>query len=42
MSLLAAAFGAAADTTFILGVQTIRLFVMLLLAPLEVRRLVAA
>jgi membrane AbrB-like protein len=36
-AVLAAAFGAGADTTFILAVQTLRLLVMVLLAPLVVR-----
>jgi membrane AbrB-like protein len=36
-AVLAAAFGAGADTTFILAVQTLRLLVMILLAPLVVR-----
>ena len=40
-AVLATAFGAGADTTFILAVQTLRLFVMILLAPLLVRRIVA-
>jgi uncharacterized protein len=39
-AVLAAAFGAGADTTFILAVQTLRLLVMVLLAPLLVRRMV--
>jgi membrane AbrB-like protein len=39
-AVLAAAFGAGADTTFILAVQTLRLLVMVLLAPLVVRRMV--
>lgn len=38
-AVLAAAFGSGADTTFILAVQTFRLLVMILLAPLAVRRL---
>jgi uncharacterized protein len=33
------AFGAGANTTFILAVQGLRLLVMVLLAPLVVRRL---
>ncbi len=40
-AVLAAAFGAGADTTFILAVQTLRLFVMVLIAPLLVRRIVS-
>lgn len=40
-AVLAAAFGSGADTTFILAVQTLRLFVMILLAPLLVRRIVS-
>lgn len=39
-AVLAAAFGTGADTTFVIAVQTLRLFVMLLLAPLVLRRLV--
>jgi membrane AbrB-like protein len=38
-AVLAVAFGANADTTFILGVQTLRLLVAVLLAPLVVRRI---
>ena len=38
--LLTAAFGAGADTTFILAVQTLRLLVMVVLAPAIVRRTV--
>lgn len=38
-AVLAAAFGTGADTTFVIAVQTLRLFVMILLAPLVVRRL---
>jgi membrane AbrB-like protein len=38
-AVLAAAFGTGADTTFVIAVQTLRLFVMVLLAPLVVRRL---
>jgi uncharacterized protein len=38
-AVLAVAFGAGADTTFILGVQTLRLLVAVLLAPLAVRRM---
>ena len=38
-AVLAVAFGANADTTFILGVQTLRLLVAVLLAPLAVRRI---
>jgi uncharacterized protein len=41
-AVLAAAFGTGADTTFVIAVQTLRLFVMVLLAPLVVRRLVRA
>jgi membrane AbrB-like protein len=41
-AVLAAAFGAGADTTFILAVQTLRLLVMVLLAPLVVRLTVSA
>ena len=41
-AVLAAAFGTGADTTFVIAVQTLRLFVMVLLAPLVVRRLVGA
>jgi membrane AbrB-like protein len=41
-AVLAVAVGAGANTTFILGVQVLRLFVMILLAPLAVRRLVPA
>src|SRR3954469_5138729 len=37
-AVLAVAFGAGANTTFILGVQTLRLLVAVLLAPLAVRR----
>ena len=36
-AVLAAAFGTGADTTFVIAVQTLRLFVMILLAPLVVR-----
>ena len=39
-AVLAAAFGAGADTTFILAVQTLRLLVMILLAPVLVRLIV--
>jgi uncharacterized protein len=39
-AVLAAAFGSGADTTFVLAVQTLRVFVMVLLAPLVVRALV--
>jgi uncharacterized protein len=39
-AVLAAAFGTGADTTFVIAVQTLRLFVMLLLAPVILRRLV--
>jgi hypothetical protein len=38
-AVLAVAFGAGGNTTFILGVQTLRLLVLVLLAPLAVRRL---
>jgi membrane AbrB-like protein len=38
-AVLAAAFGTGADTTFVIAVQTLRLFVMVLLAPLAVRHL---
>lgn len=38
-AVLAAAFGTGADTTFVIAVQTLRLFVMVLLAPVVVRRL---
>jgi membrane AbrB-like protein len=38
-AVLAAAFGTGADTTFVIAVQTLRLFVMVLLAPLVVRAL---
>jgi len=41
-AVLAAAFGTGADTTFVIAVQTLRLFVMVLLAPLLVRRLVGS
>jgi membrane AbrB-like protein len=41
-AVLAVAFGAGADTTFILAVQSLRLLVMVLLAPLVVRRMVRA
>src|SRR3954447_13479575 len=41
-AVLAAAFGTGADTTFVIAVQTLRLFVMVLLAPVVVRRLVRA
>jgi membrane AbrB-like protein len=40
-AVLAAAFGTGADTTFVIAVQTLRLFVMVLLAPVVVRRLVS-
>jgi membrane AbrB-like protein len=40
-AVLAAAFGTGADTTFVIAVQTLRLFVMVLLAPIVVRWLVA-
>jgi uncharacterized membrane protein AbrB (regulator of aidB expression) len=39
-AVLAAAFGAGANTTFILAVQSLRLLVMVLLAPVAVRALV--
>jgi membrane AbrB-like protein len=39
-AVLAAAFGTGADTTFVIAVQTLRLFVMVLLAPVVVRRIV--
>ncbi len=39
-AVLAAAFGAGADTTFILAVQTLRLLVMVIVAPAIVRRTV--
>jgi membrane AbrB-like protein len=39
-AVLAAAFGTGADTTFVIAVQTLRLFVMVLLAPIVVRRFV--
>jgi membrane AbrB-like protein len=39
-AVLAVAFGAGADTTFILALQSLRLLVMVLLAPLVVRRMV--
>ena len=38
-AVLAVAFGAGANTTFILGVQGLRILVMVLLAPLVVRRI---
>jgi membrane AbrB-like protein len=41
-AVLAIAVGAGADTTFILAVQALRVFVMILLAPLAVRYVVAA
>jgi membrane AbrB-like protein len=40
-AVLAAAVGAGADTTFIVAVQGLRLVVMVLLAPLAVRRILA-
>jgi len=40
-AVLAVAFGAGANTTFILAVQGLRLLVMVMLAPLVVRRLTA-
>jgi Transition state regulatory protein AbrB len=39
-AVLAIAVGAGGDTTFILAVQTLRVVVMILLAPLAVRRVV--
>ena len=39
-AVLAAAFGSGADTTFVLAVQTLRVLVMVLLAPAMVRILV--
>jgi membrane AbrB-like protein len=39
-AVLAAAFGTGADTTFVIAVQALRLFVMVLLAPVVVRKLV--
>ena len=39
-AVLAAAFGAGTDTTFVLAVQTLRVLVMVLLAPAVVRVLV--
>ena len=39
-AVLAAAFGSGADTTFVLAVQTLRVLVMVLLAPAVVRLLV--
>ena len=39
-AVLAAAFGTGADTTFVIAVQSLRLFVMVLLAPVVVRKLV--
>jgi membrane AbrB-like protein len=41
-AVLAAAFGSGADTTFVLAVQTLRVLVMVLLAPALVRVLVKA
>jgi uncharacterized membrane protein AbrB (regulator of aidB expression) len=41
-AVLAVAFGAGANTTFILAVQGLRLLVVVLLAPLAVRRLAGA
>jgi hypothetical protein len=38
-AVLAVAFGAGANTTFILAVQALRLLVMVLLAPVVVRRI---
>jgi uncharacterized protein len=40
LAVLAAAFGSGADTTFVLAVQTLRVLVMVLLAPALVRVLV--
>lgn len=40
-AVLASAYSSGAETTFVVSVQTLRLFVMLLLAPLMVRALVA-
>ena len=40
-AVLAVAFGAGANTTFILAVQGLRLIVMVMLAPLVVRRITA-
>jgi membrane AbrB-like protein len=40
LAVLAAAFGSGADTTFVLAVQTLRILVMVLLAPAMVRILV--
>jgi membrane AbrB-like protein len=40
LAVLAAAFGSGADTTFVLAVQTLRILVMVLLAPAVVRILV--
>jgi uncharacterized protein len=39
-AVLAAAFGTGADTTFVIAVQSLRVFVMILLAPVAVRKLV--
>jgi hypothetical protein len=41
-AVLAVGFGAGANTTFVLAVQTLRVLVMVLVAPLVVRRLVRA
>jgi uncharacterized protein len=41
-AVLAIAFGSGADTTFVLAVQVLRLFVMVLMAPVVVRLLAAA
>ena len=41
-AVLAVAFGAGADTTFIVAVQTLRVVVMVLLAPLAVRWMLRA
>jgi membrane AbrB-like protein len=41
-AVVAVAFGAGANTTFILGVQGVRIIVMVLLAPVAVRRLTAS
>ena len=40
--MLAVAFGAGADTTFIVAVQTLRVVAMVLLAPLAVRWMLRA
>ena len=41
-AVLAIAFGSGADTTFVLAVQVLRLFVMVLIAPVVVRFLIAS